>query len=46
MTFHEKIIFSLTFKAWKMKKQNSLTFQVFHDPVIIVADLLIFALIP
>jgi len=32
MTFHNSIQNSTTFQAWKAKKQNSMTFQVFQDP--------------
>ena len=30
--FHDQIEKSMTFQAWKMIFQNSMTFQVFHDP--------------
>jgi len=32
MTFHDSTQNSMTFQAWKAKKQNSMTFQVFQDP--------------
>jgi len=32
MTFHNSLQNSATFQAWKAKKQNSMTFQVFQDP--------------
>ena len=31
MTFHDQQLISMTFKAWKMKFLNFMTFQVFHD---------------
>ena len=30
--FHDQIEKSMTFQAWKMISQNSMTFQVLHDP--------------
>ena len=30
--FHDQIEKSMTFQTWKMIFQNSMTFQVFHDP--------------
>ena len=32
MTFQERQLNSMTFKAWKMKFLNFMTFQVSHDP--------------
>ena len=31
MTFHDPHLNSMTFQAWKMKFENPMTFQVFHD---------------
>ena len=31
MTFKDRLLNSMTFKAWKMKYLNSMTFQVLHD---------------
>ena len=31
MTFHNRQLNSMTFKAWKMKFLNFMTFQVFND---------------
>ena len=31
MTFHDQQLISMTFKAWKMKFLNFMTFQVLHD---------------
>ena len=31
-TFHDQIEKSMTFQVWKTIFQNSMTYQVFHDP--------------
>jgi len=44
MTFHNSIQNFMTFQAWKAKKQNSMTFQVFQDPHIMNPVLVLLSL--